>query len=388
MKPLNFAVIGCGMLARSMHLPHLLETEGARLEVCCDTDEESLAICRRDFGNVRTETDFRKVIEDDGVDALIIATGERFRVPIYEAAAVADKPVYTEKPLAASWADTSRSLEIVERSGIPFCVGHNRRCSPAMIRALSIFHRHMDNPAPCPWRFQRPGWENIDAKGQDGVPGISIRVNDDWHSWKSVHLVGEYAEFGLLIGEMTHFVDLARLFLRAEARRVFAMHNGILNHSVSIEFSNQAIAGISMFSNGTFGYPKELVEVMGNGAMVVCDHMLEVRTAGIANAPDVEKFDFLKDRHPRIGTEGGLAGWLKKKRTACEEAAQSGDVMKQFTAEPDKGHARMLREFVHEIRGERPPVSPIRDAVEVTRICLAAVKSAREKRVVDVAEIG
>lgn len=369
-----------------MHLPHLQETPGARLEVCCDVDEDSLAICRRDYG-VRTERDFHKVINDPKVDALIVATGERYRVPIYEAAAAAGKPIYTEKPLAASWEDTSRAQTIVEQSGIPFCVGHNRRCSPAIIRALSLFHHHLDHPAKNAWRYERPGWENIDAKGQDGVPSLSIRINDDWHSWKAVHLTGEYAEYGLLIGEMTHFVDLARLFLRSEAARVFTMHNGILNHAVSIEFENQAIVSIAMFSNGTFGYPKELIEAVGGGAMVVCDHMVEIRTAGIADAPGVERFPFLKDRHPDVGTEGGLSGWLKKKDAACREAVESGNPMDQFTAEPDKGHARMLREFVREIRGERAPVSPVGDAVQVTRICLAAVKSAREKRVVDIAEI-
>lgn len=386
-KELSFGVIGCGMLARSMHLPHLRDLPGARLHVCCDVDEESLAHCRREFGPVQTESDFLKVVQDPNVDALIVATGERFRLPIYRAAAEAGKPVYTEKPLAASWPETQQAREVVERSGIPFCVGHNRRCSPAMRRALSLFHSHMDNPTSQAWRYQRPGWQNIDVKGQDRVPAVSIRINDDWHSWKAVHLAGESAEYGLLIGEMTHFVDLARLFLRSEARRVFTMHNGILNHAVSIECASGAIASISMFSNGTFGYPKELVEVVGGGGMVVCDHMLEVRTAGLVDAAAVERFPFLKDRHPLRGTQGGLIGWLEKKRAACDEAARSGNPMEQFTAEPDKGHARMLAEFIREIRRERAPVSPIGDAVEVMRICLAAVKSAREKRAVEIAEI-
>ncbi len=388
MALLSFGVIGCGMLARSMHLPHLLETPEARLHVCCDLNEESLAICRRDFGPVQIERDFNKVVNDPQVDALIIATGERYRLPIYAAAAAAKKPIYTEKPLAASWEDTMQAREMVEQSGIPFCVGHNRRCSPAMMRAISHFHRHMKDSYSAPWRFKRAGWEKIDTKGQNGVPGLSIRINDDWQSWKSIHITGSYTDYGLLIGEMTHFVDLARLFLQSEATRVFTMHNGILNHVVSIEFANQALASIAMFSNGSFGYPKELLEVMGGSGVVVCDHMLEVRTAGMADAPALETFPFLKDRHPHIGTEGGVCGWLKKKRAACDEAAVSGNPLDQFTAEPDKGHARMLKEFIREIRGERSPVSPIQDAVEAMRICLAAVKSAQEKRPVEVAEIG
>jgi predicted dehydrogenase len=95
----------------------------------------------------------------------------------------------------------------------------------------------------------------------------------------------------------------------------------------------------------------------------------------------------VNDRHPHLGTEGGLAGWREKKRAACMAAAESGDSLRQFTAEPDKGHARMLEAFVSEIRGESPPVSPVGDAVRALRICLASVRSKREKRAVLLSEI-
>jgi predicted dehydrogenase len=115
--------------------------------------------------------------------------------------------------------------------------------------------------------------------------------------------------------------------------------------------------------------------------------MLEVRTAGIPGQPAVETFPFLKDRHPDLGQQGGLHGWLEKRRTAEASAVESGNPMDQFTAEPNKGHARMLAEFIREIRGERGPVSTVRDAYEATRICLAAVQSAREERPVELSEI-
>ncbi|MFV0416126.1 MAG: hypothetical protein ACK5NG_07130, partial [Chthoniobacterales bacterium] len=98
-----------------------------------------------------------------------------------------------------------------------------------------------------------------------------------------------------------------------------------------------------------------MLEAIGQGGVVACEHMLEVRTGGIAGAPAVTCYPMLDDRHPEIGKEGGLHGWLEKKRTACQEAAESGDMTKQFAAEPDKGHQRMLTEFVREIRGERSP---------------------------------
>ena len=108
---------------------------------------------------------------------------------------------------------------------------------------------------------------------------------------------------------------------------------------------------LSLCGNGTFGYPKELYEAMGNASMVVCDHMCEVRTAGIKDAPAKIIYPFLNDRHPDVGSQGGISGWLEKKAAACQDALDKNDQALQFTAEPDKGHAYAIDRFVDEIRG-------------------------------------
>ena len=375
------------MLARSMHIPNLLRMEEAQLHSCCDLSDASLAECVKIAPGVRTSKDFEDVIRDPEVDAIVVATAETFRIPIIEAAAAAGKPVYCEKPLAKNLAEAVKIQQIVEQSGIPFCVGHNRRCSPAMVEAQRVFAAHMEQPAACDWRFQRDASLQERFAGESGAAGLSIRINDDWWSWKAVHLAGENAEIGLLLIENTHFADIACWFLQAEPVSVTTVFTGLLLHQVSITFEGGHMASIFSCANGSFGYPKELYEAIGRGGVVVVDHMLEVRTAGIADAPAVRTFPMIGDKHPSVGAGGGLHGWLDKKRAACEEAGQSGNAMAQFTAEPDKGHARMLREFIREIRGERGPVSPVADAVRAIRICLASVLSKREKRTVELREI-
>jgi predicted dehydrogenase len=95
----------------------------------------------------------------------------------------------------------------------------------------------------------------------------------------------------------------------------------------------------------------------------------------------------LQDRHPHVGTEGGVSGWLAKKRAACAEAAEKNDPALQFTAEPDKGHAHALERFVDQILGQGPEVCGVDASVLATRVAFAAIRSAQERRLVLLSEI-
>jgi len=275
---------------------------------------------------------------------------------------------------------------VVHETKIPFCVGHNRRCSPAMREAHDIFRSHMEHPQHCAWRWKRES-TGVPLLKDDGTPSFIARINDDWYSWKNWVFDKEQAPHGPMLFEMTHFTDLCNWFLADEPVEVSAMETGMLNHSVIIRYRGGSLATITMSCNGTFGYPKELYEAIGNGALVAIDHMVEVRTAGIPDALTTKAYPLLNDRHPEIGKQGGLHGWLEKKRVACDEAATSGDLLKQFTAEPDKGHAHALERFIDEILGIGPVVCGVDDAVTATRVAFAAIKSAKERRIVALSEI-
>ncbi len=186
------------------------------------------------------------------------------------------------------------------------------------------------------------------------MPSVSVRINDDWYSWKGWVFDKTQAPHGPMLFEMTHFTDICNWFLADEPVEVTAVETGMLNLAVIIRYRSGALATIVIGSNGTMGYCKELYEFMGNGGYLAVDHMLEVRTAGITGAPARMTYPMIQDRHPQIGVEGGVSGWLAKKRAACEEAARANDPLLQFTAEPDKGHAHALERFVDQILGKGP----------------------------------
>lgn len=382
---LRFAVVGCGVLARGYHIPNLVKSTKAMFHTACDLDEKSLEACRP-FNPVRFSRDWREAIAHPDVDAVCLAATEKLRLPVIEFAASLRKPVFVEKPIARELDEVYAIQRVVRKWGIPVCVGHNRRSSPAMLEAHRIFRAHMTAPKPNPWRWDREGPARV-AQPDDGVPAMSIRINDDWWSWKSWVFDKTQAPHGPMLFEMTHFTDVANWFLASEPIEVVAIETGMLTHSVIIRYASGSLATIASSANGTFGYPKELYEIMGNGGVVAIDHMLEVRTVGITDTQDRATFAMVNDRHPHVGTEGGIAGWLAKKRAAADEAVRTGDVMKQFTAEPDKGHASHIDRFVDEVRGDGPVVCGIDDAVLATRVAFAAIKSAHERRIVSMSEI-
>lgn len=385
-EPLRFAVIGCGSVARAQHIPNILKSPRMTLHTCVDLDDGILAECRDVFGANHIRKDFQGAIEDPEVDVVCLATTEKLRLPVIVSAAKAGKPVYVEKPLATTLDEMREIQRVVRASGIPFCVGHNRRSSPAMVDAQSIFRRHMTTPKPCPWRWRREG-DNLPAMPDDGVPSVSVRINDDWYSWKSWVFDKTHAPHGLMLFEMTHFTDICNWFLGEEPVEVTAVETGMLNQAVIVRYRSGALATIVIGSNGTLGYCKELYEFMGNGAYLAVDHMLEVRAAGIEGVPATTIYPVVQDRHPHIGAEGGVAGWLAKKRAACAEAEASNDPVLQFTAEPDKGHAHALERFVDQILGIGPEVCGVDDSVLATRVAFAAIRSAHENRTVSLDEI-
>jgi predicted dehydrogenase len=380
-KPMNFAVIGCGMLARSQHIPNIAASDRMVLHTCIDLSDDALAECKGKHGALHIGKDYEKAIADPDIEAICLATHESLRLPVIKAAMEAGKPIYTEKPMAPTLEEAYEIHKVVTAAKVPFCVGHNRRNAPAMIEGQRIFSEHMADPKPCPWRFQREG--TIPKLPDHNAPCMSARINDDYYSWKGYVFDNDETHEGPMLFEMTHFTDVCNWFMGSEPAEVVAIEGGMLNHGTIIRYANGGVATITMGGNGTFGYPKELYEVWGGGAIMIVDHMLEIRTAGIDGAPARKTYPMLGDRHPNVGTEGGFEGYMAKKRVACEEAAASGDTWQIFTAEPDKGHARALERFIDEIRGDGPQVCGVDSALAATRVSFAAIESARSGKAVD-----
>ena len=71
-------------------------------------------------------TDFERVLRDDRIQAVVLATPHSLHARQIEAAAAAGKAVFCEKPLALTRADAERAVEACKRAKVALGVGHDK----------------------------------------------------------------------------------------------------------------------------------------------------------------------------------------------------------------------------------------------------------------------
>ena len=102
-----------------------------RLEMVCASSPDSAERYRKAYGFARATDDWRSLVEDPRVEAIVIASPQETHRRIAEAAFALGKPVLCEKPLGASLTDSAAMVEAAQSSGVPNMVGFNYIRTPA-----------------------------------------------------------------------------------------------------------------------------------------------------------------------------------------------------------------------------------------------------------------
>ncbi len=354
-------------MAQGMHLPNLVRHPDYELLWCCDPDPTALHTAVERFQPARHTPDAAEVAADPDCCAVLIAASHSARLPLIRLFAGAGKHIYVEKPMAESFEELRELLRVVEQSGIRFTVGHNRRAAPAVREAVRVLEKHRTEPVSPPWRWDREGPARPVLEGERRTMAL-IRINDDYWSWKLWAF-----EAGALVNEMTHFLDLAGCFIPARPEWVEVAGERIGNHVITVGYADGSLAVIFESIFGSFGYPKELVEVYHNGAVIVLDHLCEMRVAGVVDEPFRTTFPFRDDRYPEI-REQGIEGYYLRTLAARREALEKGD-NSILPVQPDKGHYALLTDFARCIRTGKEPLCSARVAAVATALMLRCVES-------------
>jgi len=130
----NIALVGAGYWGKN--LARVLGELG-RLRVICDTDEAVAGPIAEKNGATLVD-DLASVLEDEGVDALVVATPAITHFEIASNALTAGKDVYVEKPLALDDRDARRLCALAAEHERILMVGHLLQYHPAYLKLLEL----------------------------------------------------------------------------------------------------------------------------------------------------------------------------------------------------------------------------------------------------------
>lgn len=227
MNKINVGIIGTGGIGR-MHAEGITEEqETMRLIAACDVNSDALIRFSDEFHIDQRYTDYRGLLQQNEVDAVVVLAPHDLHEEICVAASRQGKHVLVEKPISRTLHEADRIIEAAEASGCILMVGFNQRY---MSRYRKI-HRLVS----------------------EGAIGEIMSIRIDHHQdfsvsaeswWRSKETVGG----GCVIGSGIHRLDLLRMFL-GEPEELFAFGIGDQSRleaeatvTASIRFRGGAIA--------------------------------------------------------------------------------------------------------------------------------------------------
>lgn len=317
------ALLGAGEFGQ-LHAAVLADLQGVDLAVISDPDTARAAQVAEPLG-VSTTDDVDDVMADDSVDAVVIASPEDVHVPQAEAALRAGKHALVEKPVALTSKEVRYLADIVRKSGKVLMPGHILRFVPA----YALVHEQLS---------ERPVVHSVFARRN--VPAVRFAEHQRTHT---------------ALMSLAHDLDLILWYLdEQEPERVYAVER----RTIPGTGNPDVFWGIIEFSGGTVACVESLWTIPDGGSRYV-DVELELSTnqgfMTIRNPDDaVTLVREDKTVHPAASVDFEAGG---RRLGALREE---------------------LSHFVALVRGKGTPLVTIEDAVRVTSLAEALIRSAQE----------
>jgi myo-inositol 2-dehydrogenase/D-chiro-inositol 1-dehydrogenase len=250
--------IGCGRIARGHDLPEVMKYDVARVVAVCDLDTKRAAegreLVQRAHAKARggtlevaTYTDYRDLLGDPGIDAVVISTPDHWHAQVAMEAAWAGKDVYVQKPLSLTIAEGRALSDVIHRTGRILQVGSQQRSAdpwPQFRRACELVRNGRIGELRTV-KIGLPG----DPSGPE-EPEMPVPGNLDYDAWlgstpivysteKRVHPPADYSRpgwlrceqfgAGMITGWGAHHVDTAHWGMGTE-------HGGPIEVEAEAEF--------------------------------------------------------------------------------------------------------------------------------------------------------
>jgi inositol 2-dehydrogenase len=337
MARLNIGLIGVGRLGRVYARDLAGRIPETRLVAVADPAGTLARDVAEEFEVPRHYTDPLALIDDMGVDALVIVTPTHLHREQVIAAAKRKKPTFCEKPPALSLDEVTEMKLAIESSGMFFQMGFMRRFDAGYAAAK----------------------KQIDA-GRIGMPLVFKATSRDPFR-PSLEYANPKSSGGMLIDMGIHDFDLARWFM-GEVRTVAAIGATIAYPELeSVGDIDNAIASLT-FASGKLG-------------------VVDLTRSGIYG------YDISTEI---LGLEGTIKiGYLRETPILVMTKAQgvSHDTVPYFMERFRDAYTNQLQNFAQNVLQQRQPPITIDDGLEALRIGVAATRARESGATITVATV-
>ena len=287
MNRLAVAVLGAGFMGR-IHAQAYASFPDVELKAICDPREEAARAVAGPLG-AATETDYRRLLARDDLDAVSICTPEHLHREPVELAARAGKHVLVEKPLATDRGEAELLLAAARAAGRILMVNYSQRFVPEFY-----------------WAKQQI------AAGAIGKPLIVRSLKNDAISVPT-EMLRWAAKTSPIFFMTSHDLDLVRWYLEDEAEEVYAREvAGVLRaRGVDVHDGVEALVRFRGGAIATF----HSSWIHPNSFPSLTDSWLEiVGSAGVLSlgrGREHELYQAAGYRSPRFGTADEIGGVLQ-----------------------------------------------------------------------------
>lgn len=349
----RYAVIGTGMMGCE-HIRNIALVPGARLVAIADPHEESRRWGRLAAGEgVEVYASARELLTKAAVDAVVVATPNHTHYPVLRDVFETRTHVLVEKPLCTTVEDCFRVVEAAARHPGLVWVGME-------------------------YRFMRPLWRLVEEV-RSGTIGRLRMLAIREHRYPFLRKVGDWNRFsrntgGTLVEKCCHFFDLMNLLTQQRPVRVYASGAMDVNHLderyggetpdildnayVTVDYHDGArtLLDLCMFAENS----RNEMEVVATGD----------RGKAEASLPAHELVLTRRDRDEPATIR------FRVDPRAKQAGAHHGATFLEHVA------------FLAAIRGGGPPIVSAEDGALAVGVGAAAERSVRERRPVELRELG
>lgn len=335
-QTLNLAVIGCGRIGQ-IHAENIARRiPGVKLAAVADVNLQGAQACAERLGVEKVYDDYKKILADSEIDAVVICSSTDTHSQIMEEAAKAGKHIFCEKPIDHSLSKIDRALAAVDKAGVKLQIGFNRRFDPNF---------HAVRQAILQGKLGELRILRITSRDPGPPPIEYIKVAG-----------------GMFLDMTIHDFDMARYLVGSEVKRVFAIGGvrvspeigeaGDIDTAViTLEFENGVMATIDNCREAVYGYDQR-VEAFGSKGVMNAENNTPNRTV--------------------LGTAEGF---------------QSPLPLNFFLERYAESYVIELREFVDSIATNRAPSVSGADGRVPVLMAMAAKRSLETGRPVDMREL-